>query len=180
LSHRTRPTLRFTIDPRGKPLPIHVEIGCFAHLTDLIAPSADEQALIAAETCCIARALLDPERQLSGAIGALAYSYTQISVGDAVRLLGFGKIMDQIESVTRQAGEALLAQTRTQGDRQARLLGVEHMLGWEPDPLVQYTNWATAIWSRLLVALLGPGPAARIVLGAALFGLMAILVGLIL
>jgi hypothetical protein len=177
-NHRDSPTLRFMLDCSSTPLSSHVELGRFAHLAALAAPNADEQALIETTTCCFARVAPHPERHGAGEVGALACSYIPISVGEAISLLGFGQIMDQIEATTRQTGEMLLTQARLLGERQTRLLGAERMLGWEPDPAAA-PHWATTACAWLLVAVLGPDCRVRLIVGLVFLGIVAVLSGLI-
>ena len=169
-------TLRFVPDHPAAPV---LEVGCFSHLAALIAPSVDEQALLAATTPCWARVAGAPERRRAGQTEALARSYVLISVAEAVATLGFGRILAQIEAATRTAGQALLAQAQVQRERQARLLGVERMLGWEPDPTEAPPDGATAVRTHLLPLLLGQGGLARWAPGAALVALTVILVCLL-
>ncbi len=178
-AHKANSTLRFAPEQSGRPLPYHLELGRFAHLAALEEPSADEQALIDAAPCCWARVSPHVERQLAGQTGALACSYVRISIAEAVSLLGFGRIMAQIEAATRETGQALLATAQAQDERQQRLLAVERMLGWAPDPATEPMNRFADARARLVVALVGPGSQGRWIAGAVIFGIVVVLVYLI-
>jgi len=174
--HLRCPTLRFVPDRPDEP---YLELGIFSHLAGLAAPSADEQALIADPAPRWARVSPHHERRLAGGTGALACSYVPVSVAEAVATLGLGRILAQIEAATRTTGQALLAQAQNQRERQARLLGVERMLGWEPDPTEASLDRTTTARTHLLLLVLGQGGPAWWALGAALVGLVVILVCLL-
>lgn len=131
--HLPSPTLRFEIDDPNEPAPYHIELGHFAHLAALTTPSTDEQSLIAATTPCWARVFPNHERRCAEQTEAFAYSYVPISVAEAIDRLGFEPIPLKIGAVTREVGQALLAEEQAQRARYDRLLAVEQMLGWDPD-----------------------------------------------
>jgi hypothetical protein len=103
-------------------------------LAGLVAPSKDEHALIAAGTPCWAQVAPHRVQQLVGGSGALGCTYTPDSVAEAIAILGFERILIQIEAFTSATGWGLLAQVVMQQDRQAQLVAVERELGWMPDP----------------------------------------------
>ena len=175
--HLPQPTLRFVPDRPDAP---HLELGLFSHLATLVAPSASEHALLAATTPRWARVYTCHAQQPAGQADAPVRTYVPISVAEAVATLGLGRILAQIEAATRATGRALLAEVQTQRERQARLLGVERMLGWEPDPMEAPPNGATAAGMRLVLLALGQGGFARWAPGAALVALTVILVPLLL
>jgi hypothetical protein len=96
-----RPLLRFLPDCSDQP---YLALGSYAHLRGLVAPSADEQALIAATTPCWARVAPHRERQLAGGSGALGCSYLPVSIAEAVAILGFERILTQIEAFASGTG----------------------------------------------------------------------------
>ena len=170
--HLPNPTLRFVPDHSDQP---RLELGSFSHLAALIAPSADEQALIAATAPCWARVSSAPERQVAGQTGALACSYVAISPAEAVATLGLGRILTQIEVATRTAGQALVAQAQAQRDRQSQLLRAERMLGVDPDPATMPTDCSRPISRRLALLLLESAKPVRLALAGVLWGFIAIL-----
>lgn len=178
-NHLKCPTLRFPLDSPGKPVSYHLELGHFPHLAALLAPSVDEQALIAATTPCWARVYPHAERQRAGETGALACSYVPIPVAEAVAALGLGRILTQIEAATCAVGQSLAAQARAQGERYERLQRVERLLGWEAEPTAEQVDRARAVGTGLVLALLGQGAGARIVLVGAFLGPFVILLGLV-
>ncbi len=169
------PTLRFTLDHRGEPIPYHLELGHFPDLAALAAPSTGEQALREATTPCWARVTPHIERQRAGQTGAFDCSYEPISIGEAVGRLGLAKILAQIDAAACTAGQAILAEAEVQDERQARLLRVERMLGWEPDPATAPTATTRSTGDRLMLALLGQDGRARLALDALYLGLVVVL-----
>jgi len=167
-SHLPRPTLRFALSRSSDSEPSHLEVGRFAHLAGLVAPSPGEQALVTATNLGWARVSPCPERRVSDQAYALACSYEPISVVEAVRLLGLATILSQIEVATDTVSKALLAEALIQSDRQARLISVERMLGWEADPPA---GQEPAMRARLVLMLLGYGSLGRIAMGTACLGL---------
>jgi hypothetical protein len=131
-NHLTSPTLQFRPDGSG-PEQYRLELGRFAHLVALSAPTEGERALIAAALPCWARVARHPERELSGSKGPLGCSYEPISVAEAVATLGFRRIQARIEAATREAGAALVAEAQSQEERRAQLISVERMLGWQSE-----------------------------------------------
>ncbi|MGH2346361.1 MAG: hypothetical protein ACRDG4_14135 [Chloroflexota bacterium] len=174
--HLASPTLRFVPDCPDEPVPYHLELGHFSHLAALLAPSAAEQTLIAAQTPCWARVYPHQERLRAGQSGALACSYVPITEAEAVAMLGLGRILAQVEAATGAAGEIVLAQARAQMERQERLLGVERMLGWEPDPVAAPVDQVPAARTRLVVSLLKPGSYVQVTLGSAFLGFVVVLI----
>jgi hypothetical protein len=173
--HLPQPTLRFASDRPDAP---HLELGLFSHLATLVAPSAGEQALMSAATPLWARVYTRRTRLPAGQFEAIVRTYVPISVAEAVAALGLGRILNQINIMTRNAGRTLLDREQAQRERQVRLLGVERMLGWEPDPVeAQLFSW-TAARRYLLMLLLGEGNTAVWVPGAALVALTVIVVTL--
>ena len=59
-------TLRFALDTPTRAEGASLELGRFAHLATLDAPSSEEHTLIAAPTPCVARAEPHKERQAAG------------------------------------------------------------------------------------------------------------------
>jgi hypothetical protein len=146
------PTLRFVL---SHPDELHLELGSYSHLAALVAPTVDEQALIAATLPCWARVLPASQRRVAGQAGPLACSYVGISVAEAVATLGFGRILDRIEGAARTAGQAMLARAQVERERQARILSVEQMLGWGPDPADVRLDRTKTARTRLVLLLLG-------------------------
>lgn len=168
------PTLRFLIDQVPEPTLYYLELGRFSHLQSLIDPSPDELALVAATAPCWAKVYPHHDRQRAGQKGALACSYVRIGAGEAVAMIGFNRIITQIEVAVARAGAALLAEAQAQNERQERLLRVERMLGWESSP---GAPGEVSVTARACVALMGGG--GRLALGAAGLGLVAIMVGML-
>ena len=171
------PTLRFVPDHPDAP---HLELGLFAQLATRVVPREGEHALLAATTLRWAQVYSCPRQQPAGQTEALVRTYVPISVAEAVATLGFGRILAQIEVATRTAGRVLLAEAQAQRERQARLLAVERMLGWEPDPMEAPPEGGTTARTRLVLLLLGQEGSARWAPGAALAALTVILVCLLL
>lgn len=151
-----RPTLRFATSQGEETAPSWLEVGRFAHLGALVAPTAEERTLIAAPAPCWARVAAHTERVDAGCVGALACSYTPVSIAEAVAVLGCRRILTQIEGAARAAGAALLAATEEQAERQAYLLTVERMLRVVPDPTTDGVTRATPP-QQMLLLLLGRG-----------------------
>ncbi|MGH7870415.1 MAG: hypothetical protein ACREP9_22915 [Candidatus Dormibacteraceae bacterium] len=171
-----RPTLRFALDQSSDTEPSHVEVGRFSHLADLLAPSPGEQALISATNLGWARVSPCPERRVSDRTDARACAYEPITVVEAVRLLWLGTILTHIEAATDTVSKALLAESQVQSDRQARLLAVERMLGWDAD---LPTPQEPATRTRLVLLLLGYGSLGRIVVSTACLGLIVAMLCLV-
>jgi hypothetical protein len=171
-----RPLLRFLPDRPDEP---YLALGSYAHLRGLVTPSADDQALIAATTPCWARVAPHRERQLASGTGALGCSYVPVAIAEAVAILGFERILTQIEAFASGTGQALLAQAMMQRERQARLLAVERKLGWTQDPAEAPPSAMARTGPHPLLVLLKQGGAARWALLAALAGLMLIMVCLL-
>ncbi len=170
-------TLRFVPDHSDAP---HLELGLFSHLAARVVPRAGEETLMAVTTPRWARVYTCPRQQAAGQTEAPVRIYVPISVAEAAATLGFGRILAQIEVATRTAGRALLAEAQAQRERQARLLGVERMLGWEPDPVEAPPDGATTARTRLVLMLLGQAGPARWAPVTALVALTVILVRLFL
>jgi hypothetical protein len=169
--HIPMPTLRLVQeDGSARPAAYHLEVGHFAHLAGLMAPTEGEQTLIAATTPCWAKVYPHHIRREAGYTGALARSYVPISVAEAVSILGFAKIMAQIDAAARAAGQALLAEAQAQQERHERLLLTERMLGWEPPPMTSETP-ALPTMTRLALLLLGRGEHVWLAAGTALVGI---------
>ncbi|HXT37957.1 MAG TPA: hypothetical protein VN837_20470 [Chloroflexota bacterium] len=164
------PVLSFSLGHLSEPAPYRLELSRFAHLRTLRSPSPGEQALIASDTPCWARVAPNLERHLAGYSDALACSYVPIPVAEAVKLLGLGRIMTQIEAATQSAGQAVLNEARAQEDRRARLMAVERMLGCESNP---DTDPDMPVRAQLALALLGKGRLAALAPNAACLGLAA-------
>ena len=164
------PILSFSLGHMSEPAPYRLELSRFAYLRTLRSPSPGEQALIASDTPCWARVAPNLERHMAGYSDALACSYVPIPVAEAVKLLGLGRIMTQIEAATQSAGQAVLNEARVQEDRRARLMAVERMLGCEPRPA---TDRETPVRTHLALALLGKGRLAALPPNAACLGLAA-------
>lgn len=160
----TRPTLRFDIVQLGDPAPFHLELGSFAHLAALVAPTAEEQELTRTPAPCWARVTLNPARQIAGQSGALACSYVPIATAEAIAVVGFPQILGRVEDATRVTGKALLVEAHQQAERQARLLAVERMLHVAPDSGTDPTGRGMALHMRLALMLFGNGSSTRLVL----------------
>lgn len=174
-SHLPGPTLRFALETPDDSEECRVELGRFSHLAALDEPSVGEQTLITAATPCFARVLSSQERRAAGRAGALAYSYVPISVAEAVTMLGFAKIVAEIEAATRRAGQVLLIEAEAQSGRQEQLLRIERMLGWEPDPAAATVAGAPPFRTRLAMMLVGQGDRRWLVPGTAGLGLVGVL-----
>jgi len=161
-------TLSFPLEQSGESVPYRLELGLFSRLAALSAPTPGEQELIASTTPCWARVAPHLERHLAGCTEELACSYVPIPMAEAVKLLGLDRIVDQLEAATRAAGQAVLNEARIQEDRQARLLAIERMFGWEVDPKV---DPETARRARMTLALLGGGSFGSLAPGAVCLGL---------
>ncbi|HVC80257.1 MAG TPA: hypothetical protein VNL35_07130 [Chloroflexota bacterium] len=164
------PIVSFSLGHTSEPAPYRLELSRFAHLRALRTPSPGEQALIASDTPCWARVAPNLERHLAGYSDALACSYVPVPVAEAVKLLGLGRIMTQIEAATQSAGQAVLNEARFQEDRRARLVAVERMLGCEPHPAA---DRETPVRTHVALALLGKGRFAALPPNAACLGLAA-------
>ncbi len=162
------PILSFSLGHLSEPVPYRLELSRFTHLGALRSPTPGEQALIASDTPCWARVAPNLERHLAGYSDALACSYVPIPVAEAVKLLGLGRIMAQIETATQIAGQAVLNEARAQEDRRARLLAVERMLGCEPGPVM---DQEAPMRTQVALALLGKGRLAVLAPNAACLGL---------
>jgi hypothetical protein len=149
------PTLRFALDGHDLDAP-HLQLGRFAHLAALAAPSAAEQQLIEATKPCWARATPDRERQRAGFAGPLALAYEPVSDEEAVRTLSYQRIMSQLEETTRTAAKLTLAEALSQQERLARLRYTEEILGWRPEPATA-GDAALPLGTRLLLATVGHG-----------------------
>ncbi|HVC80253.1 MAG TPA: hypothetical protein VNL35_07110 [Chloroflexota bacterium] len=171
-----RPTLRFALDHSSDSGPSHVEVGRFSHLAGLAAPSPGELTLISATNLGWARVSPCPERRVSDRTDALACAYEPITVVEAVKLLGLGTILTHIEAATDTVSKAVLAEAQAQSDRQARLLAVERMLGWDTDPPAPQEP---AMRTRMVLILLGYGSPGRLVVGTACLGLMVAMLCLV-
>ncbi len=169
--HLADPILRFPPDCADQP---RLELGTFAHLATLSAPSPDEQALITARTPCWARvsSALAPERAQQA--GALAYSYGAISTAEAIAIVGFRRILSQLTAVTRSAGQALVTEAQNQRDRQAQLTETETMLGVAPEPAISLLGYSRALPTCLLLSLLRPVNLTRLALAGAIWVLVVI------
>ncbi len=173
--HLPNPTLRFML---GHPDEPHLEVGSFSHLAALMAPTVDEQALIAATTPCWARVFPADQRRAAGQTGPFACSYVAISVAEAVATLGFGRILGKIEVATRTAVQAMLAQAQAEREREARILSVEQMLGWGLNPADVRLDRTKTARTRLVLLLLGQDD--RVQTAVLLGLLMFVLAGLLL
>ena len=168
------PTLRFAIPGPDGPAPYHLELGRFAHLAALQAPSEEEQELIAAASPRWARVHAHQERLHEGQTGALACRYVPMSTGEAVATLGFARILAQLECRARAVGTALLTQAEEQDARQQRVQQAERMLGWVPTPAVD-SHRAHSPGTRLLLSLVQEGCGQRLAVGTTLLGAMTVL-----
>lgn len=177
--HLAEPTVRFAPDDRDAAEPCYLELGRFRHLAALISPSEDERRLLATEGAAWARIAPHRERQLAGETGALACGYVVISTAEAVAALGFGRILDQIEAATRSAGTALLAEAKSQKERQVQLARVERMLGWDSDPSCASYEAALPAATRLLLSLAGQGGRNWVVWAAMILGVIVLMLCLL-
>jgi len=131
-----------------------LELGRFTHLRELVRPTEQELSLMESQTLCWARVTPSPERESGGSTGPLARSYAPISTEVAVGLIGLDTIATQVETAVSEAGRLLLAGTRAQDERRARLEHIERKLGWTQaavDRVEEPVGWRT----RLLVSLVG-------------------------
>lgn len=166
------PTLRFNVTRGAALAAFHLELGRFAHLAALATPSEEERALIAAREPCWARVSPHQDRQCAGQKGPLTCAYVPISTAEAVATVGFAKILAQIEAAARIAGQVLLAEAQAQRDRRQRLLQVERMLGWDPEPDATPALPSAPRGSRVLLALLGRDGHPWLSLSLAILGLI--------
>ena len=173
-------TLRFALDTPTRAEGASLELGRFAHLAALDAPSSEEHTLIAAPTPCVARAEPHKERQAAGYSGALACSYVPIPLGEAIAALGFARIVAEIEAATRTAGHALLLEATAQRERRQQLLRIERMLDWEPDAGADPAVVALPVNTRLAMMLVGQGHRCWLAAGALSLGVVAVLCGCLL
>ncbi|HXT35905.1 MAG TPA: hypothetical protein VN837_10040, partial [Chloroflexota bacterium] len=174
-SQFTSPTLCFPFGGPGESPPYHLEVGYFAHLAALDAPTAAERELIAATAPCWARVYPHQDRQRAGQCGALAGSYVPISLAEAVATLGLERILTQLKTATRAAGQVLLNQAEAQDDQEACLLRAERALDWESAPAEAPVAAAMPVRTRLVLALLEPGSRAGLALGVAFVGFALLL-----
>jgi hypothetical protein len=170
--HLADPILRFLPERADQP---RLELGTFSHLAALIAPSTDEQVLIAATTPRWARVSPALERQQAQQTGSLACSYVIISAAEAITMLGFGRILSQLTAATRSAGQALATQAQNQRDRQAQLMQTERQLGVVPELAAISLGDSQAIFTCLVLALLQPINLTRFALAGAIWVLLVIL-----
>jgi hypothetical protein len=174
-----RPTLRFTLDRLGDPVPYHLEVGRYAHLAVLPDLTPGEQTLIASPAPCWARVYPHHVRHQTARTGPLARSYVPITAAEAVATLGMGTILSAIETAIRAAGSDLHAELEHQNRRRQRLLDAERMLGWDEDPPDVPMDRATMTRARLALLLLGHGGRTGYVLGVAFVGFLVILLCLL-
>jgi hypothetical protein len=166
------PTLRFVISTPPDAEQCHVELGRFGHLAALSAPSVQEQELAACATPSFALVYAHQERRSAGCTGALGYSYVPITIADAVSLLGFSRVLTQIEAATRMAGKALLSVAESQGGRHSKLVQVERMFNWAPVPAAAGDVVARGR-TNLVLALMGQTDRQWLMPVAASLGIMA-------
>ncbi|HVA92420.1 MAG TPA: hypothetical protein VNL71_21570 [Chloroflexota bacterium] len=174
-SQFTSPTLCFPFGGPGESPPYHLEVGYFAHLAALDAPTAAERELIAATAPCWARVYPHQDRQRAGQSGALACSYVPVPLAEAVAALGLERILAQLETATRAAGQVLLNQAEAQDEREARLLRAERALDGESAPVEAPVAVEMPVRTRLVLALLEPGSRTGLALGAAFVGFALLL-----
>jgi hypothetical protein len=170
------PTLHFQIDHIEPETDSHLELGHFAHLATLRNPSPQEQALAMSTTVSWARVYAHHEREAAGESGAMACSYVPLSVADAVAILNFSTIIQELEAATRTVGGMLLRQAQSQQMREARLLGVERMVGWEPTSTGLQTDEDHTRRSYVLRVLLGTDRATQWMRGISYLGLVGAVV----
>jgi hypothetical protein len=171
-----QPTISFPLRSSQGPATCHLEVGIFAHLAALDAPSPDELELIAAAGPCWARVYPHNDRRLAGQSGAMACSYVPIPVAEAVALLGLETILTQLETATRAAGRSLLDNAAVQALRWTQVARAEHTLGWGANPPVEVPAPTLSLCSRLALVLASQE---RLVLGTAYLALLAILLCLL-
>lgn len=172
------PTLSFALDSPSAAEAPHLELGTYAHLAALEAPSCAERALATATAPCFARVSAHPDRSPTGATGALAYSYVPVSLSEAVATLGCKRIVTEIEAATRRVGEALLGEAETQRERQAYLRGIERKLGW--DPVTDVLTVPTSVKAHLALFSGVQSEDCWLAFGAASAGAAAFVCGLLL
>jgi hypothetical protein len=170
--HLANPVLRFPPERIDQPC---LELGTFSHLAGLIAPSADEQVLIAATAPRWARVSPALERQQAEQTGALACSYVAISAAEAVAILGFGRILSRLAAATRTAGQTLATQAQNQRDRQVQIMQTERQLGVALEPATTALGDSQAIYTCLVLSLLRPVNLMRLALAGAIWILVVIL-----
>jgi hypothetical protein len=168
-----KPTLRFTVDRPGEPMPYHLEVGRYAHLAALLDATPAEQKLIASQTLCWVRVYLHKGRQEAGATGTLAQSYIPITVDEAVAILGMRPIVAAVESAIRAAGSDLRAEGERLNRRREGLVEMERALGWDANlaPMAS-ADGATRFRAWLALLLLGQTGRPGRLLGAGFAGLL--------
>jgi hypothetical protein len=167
------PILRFAPERADQP---RLELGIFSHLAALVAPSPDEQALIATRTPRWARVSPAPDRERAQQTGALACSYVAISAAEAIAIVGFQRILARLTTATCIAGQALATQAQSHHDRQARLAATERSLGVVPESATAAPGNSRGIYTYLALSLLGPVRLTRWALAGAIWILVVILV----